>query len=647
MFDLFRSRDKAVRIVLGALLGLVGLSMVTYLIPTSGMDTTSAPDSTVIATVGKQQITSQEVGKAITSVTQSRQLPPQLLAIYVPQIVQQMISERAMAYEAGRLGMRVSSDETDNAVMDSLPPQLIKDGKVDAATLAQVLAQQGVSMADLKSDTARQLLVSRLRQIVAEGVVVTPAEIEASYHEKNDKTRIEYAVLSPARYDKEAEPTEAEIQAYYNANKASFQTPEKRSLGLIVIDPEKLKPIVPTDAQLRKDYNANLDQFRTPERVNARHILIKSDASNDAAMKVKAEGILKQIQAGGDFAKLAKEYSQDNAPGGSAEKGGELGWLVRGQTVPEFEKAAFSLQPGQTSGLVKTEYGYHIIQVEQHEQAHLESFEEAKPQLMRTFMEREQSDQLQTMADKAAAELRKDPMHPDKAAEAVGLTAIHADNVQAGDPLPEIGNAKEVTDALAPLHKGDVAGPIVLPGNKIVVVSVTDYQPARQATLEEAKADVRNRARQEKLQKILVAKANELLAKAKSLNGDLEKAGKEMGIEVKTSMDVNRQGAIEGVGTAGTLVDAFTKPEGTPFGPLSVGNSQEMVGKVIARIPANPADLPKQMQAIRNELKQQKAADRTTLFEEGLKRRLIEEGKLKINEAALSRLVQNYTSRTS
>ena len=134
MFDLFRSRDKAVRIVLTALLLLVGLSMVTYLIPGTGLDPTAAPDSTVLATIGKDQITSQEVSKVVQNMTQSRQLPRELLAIYVPQIVQQMISERAMAYEANRLGMQVSSDETDNAILDSLPPQLVKNGKVDAAS---------------------------------------------------------------------------------------------------------------------------------------------------------------------------------------------------------------------------------------------------------------------------------------------------------------------------------------------------------------------------------------------------------------------------------------------------------------------------------------------------------------------------------
>jgi peptidyl-prolyl cis-trans isomerase D len=642
MFDLFRSRDKAVRIVLTALLVLVGLSMVTYLIPGTGLDPTAAPDSTVLATIGKEQITSQEVGKVVQNMTQSRQLPHELLAIYVPQIVQQMISERAMAYEAGRLGMRVSSDETDNAILDTLPPELVKNGKVDAANLQVLLTQQGVTMADLKNDTARQLLVNRLRAIVGEGVVVSEREVEDDFHQKNDKTRIQYVLLTPAKYQAEAEPTDAEMKAYFDIRKASFQTPERRSLGIIVLDPAKLKTTLPSDVQLQKEYNANQDRYRTPERVEARHILIKSDASNDAVMKAKAEGVLKLVQSGGDFAKLAKENSQDT---GSAEKGGELGWLQKGQTVPEFEKSAFSLQPGQTSGLVKTEYGYHIIQVEKHEQAHLQPFDEVKGQLTAEFVKRGSAEELEKLADRAAAELRKDPLHPEKAAELVGTTVIRADNIQAGDPIPGVGAAKELTDAVAPLRKGEVAGPVALPDNHILVASVTDYQPAHQASLEEAKTDVRNKASQEKLQKILGEKAKELLAKAQAMGGDIEKAGKAMGVEVKTSPDVDRQGAFEGVGSATSVPDAFTKPDGTLFGPVLVSGGQ-VVGKVVARTPANLADLPKQIDTIRAELKQKKTTDRGTLFEEGLKKRLAVEGKLKINQDVLSRLVQSYTSRS-
>lgn len=655
MFQLFRSRDKAVRIVLGAFLGLVGLSMVTYLIPNMGNTTDTYSDTSVVASIGKQDITAQEVTRQIQNMTRNRQLPPELLSIYVPQIVQQMITDRAMAYEANRLGIRVSEDETDNAIMDSLPAEITKGGKVDSATLTALLQQQGLSMADLKEDTQRQLLINRLREIVGEGIVVSPREIADEYHRKNDKVRVDYVLVTPAKYQADATPTDAEMHAYYNAHKSSFQTPERKSLAVVVLDPNKMAATVPSDAELRKEYNSKLDTFRIPERVDARHILIKSDASNDAQMKAKAEGILKQLQAGGDFAKLAKENSQDP---GSAAMGGELGWLVRGQTVPEFEKAAFSLQPGQTSGLVKTTYGYHIIQVEKHEQAHLQPFEEVKGQLMADYMRRAQQETMQNDADKLTAELHKDPTHPDKVAEALGGTVIHADNLQAGDPIPGVGVVKDLTDALAPLRKGDMTPPVALPGNKVAVAIVTDYQAPHQASFEEVMTEVRNKAQAEKLQNILLDKSKELYSKVQADGGDLDKAAKEMGLEVKTSPDVTRTTVIDGIGQASVLPDGFTKPVGAVIGPFTVVGGRGLA-KIVAKTPANLADLPAQTASIRDELRQQKARDRGTLFEEGLKKRLQEEcplwnrvtfwsggcPALKIHQDVITRLVQSYNQR--
>ncbi len=351
---------------------------------------------------------------------------------------------------------------------------------------------------------------------------------------------------------------------------------------------------------------------------------------------------MKQIQSGGDFAKIAKDNSQDTT---SAVNGGELGWIVKGQTVPEFEKAAFSLQPGQTSGLVKTTYGYHIIQVEKHEQAHLSSFDEVKGQLTGEYMKQAQAEEMQNLADKAIAELHKDPLHPEKAADAVGAMLIRVDNYQAGEPIPGVGVSKEISEAIAPLRKGEMtAGPVVLVGEKVAIASVTDYQPARQATLDEVRADVRNKASQEKLEDILNKKAAELLAKAQAMGGDLAKAAKEMGIEVKTSMDVNRNAAIEDVGSASSLPDAFTKPVGSLFGPVTVTGGR-VVAKVAAQIPADAAELPKQAATIRDELRQAKSRDRSTMFEDGLKKRLQDQGKLKIHQDAISRLVQTYTTR--
>jgi peptidyl-prolyl cis-trans isomerase D len=646
MFDLFRSRDKVVRIMLGGLLGVVGLSMVTYLIPSSGTtgNDSSGNDTTVVANIGKETLTAQEVNKAVSNMTRSRQLPEELLSIYVPQIVQQMISERAMAYEASRLGMKVSSEEAENAILDTMPAEYVKNGKVDANILAALLQQQGVTLADMKTETARGLLVNRLRQIVGEGVVVSNTEITAEYHHRNDKIKVEYAVVAPEKYRAEAEPSEAEIKAWYDAHKAAFTVPEKRSLGIIVLDPAKISAgIQPSDADLHKEYTSEQDKFRQPERVMARHILIKSDASNDAAMKTKAEAILKMIQGGGDFAKIAKENSQDP---GSADKGGDVGWMVRGQMVPEFEKAAFALKPGETSGLVKTTYGYHIIQVSQHEAAHLQTFDEVKPQLIAEYSQRVANERMQKLADTATTELRKDPLHPEKAAEAVGTTVVRAENIQAGDPVPEVGVSKEFNDAIAPLRKGEVtAGPAVLPGGKVVLASVTDYQAPHPATYEEAKAEARNKAGQDKLQAVVASKASALAARAQALGGDLQKAGKEMGIEIKTSTDVDRQGAIEGVGQATSLEGAFSKPVGSLIGPVSISGNQ-VVAKVVSQTPADISGISAQLDTIRTELKQQKARDRAQLFEDGLRKRLEQEGKLKVHQDVVTRLVKSYTTRS-
>ena len=641
MFDLFRSREKSVRILLSVMLGLVALSMVTYLIPGSGGGIGgSTADKTLVAQVGKEEITSQEVSRAIQNMTRNRQLPPEMLSIYAPQIVQQLINERSMAFEADRIGLKVSPEEVDSAIVDTLPPQLIKDGKVDGATLAAMLQQQGMTLADLKTSTARQLLVNKLEQVVSQGVIVSPADVEAEFRHKNEKIKLQYALLTPAKFQKESEATDAEVQTYYEGHKADFKVPEKRSYAIVVLDPAKLAlSNMPTDAQIQAEYNSRRNEFMSPERVKVRHILLKSDASNDTVIKAKAEGLLKQLQGGADFATLAKANSEDP---GSKDNGGDVGWMVRGQMVPEFEKAGFSLPVGQLSGLVKTTYGYHILKVEAHEDAHLKTLDEVKGQLMVDYSKRAASQQLQALSDKVVAELRKDPSHPEKTAEATGTTLIHADNLQAGDPIPGIGPSKEFTDATAALRKGEVmAGPVVLQDGKALIGTVTDVQPAHPANLDEARAEAKTRATSDKLNRILNDKTNELLAKAQSMGGDLEKAAKAMGIEVKTSGDVDRQGAVEGVGTASSVPDAFTKPVGTLIGPATVSGGH-LVAKVVSKTPANMAELASQSDSIRGELRQQRARDRAQFFQEGLKERLKADGKLKIYQDVITRVVSAY-----
>ncbi len=640
MFDLFRSRDKAVRILLGVILGIVALSMVTYLIPGGMMNGGGSTDSNVVATIGDQTVTAADAQRMIQNMVRGRNLPPEILNMYAPQMINGLIAERALAYEAKRLGFQSNEAETAEAVRKQLPPQLFQDGKLVSRDLyASVLGQQGLTIEQFEAEAAQQVITNRLRDMIAAGVVISPLEVEQEYRKRNEKAKIDYVIIPAAKYSSEAQAPNNEVKAYFDKHRSEYQVPEKKSMVVLLIDPAVLQnEIQPTEADLQKLYQANIDSFRTPERVKVRHILLKSDASNDAQVKAKIDAIEKQLKSGGDFAEIAKKESQDP---GSAAKGGDLDWIVRGQTVKEFEAAAFSLPLHQISEPIKTTYGYHILEVTDKEQPRVKPFDEAKPELITKYRDRRINDLLQAAEDKAIADLRKDPLHPEKAAADSKAQLFNLASYAAGDPIPGVGVSKEVETAVAGLKKAEVSQPVVLQGNKIVIAEVTNVIPAHPAALEDVEGQVQTKLNADKLQAILTQKANELLAKAKSL-GDLKKAAKEMGLEVKTADEFTRSGAVEGVGSASTFADAFTKPVNSIIGPYAAQGSQ-VVAQVTGHVEPNMALFPTQRDAIREELKNTKARDREAMFTAGLRKRLEQEKKIQVHNDVIQRILASYS----
>ena len=641
MFDLFRSRDKAVRIMLGAILGVVALSMVTYLIPGGWMGGDTSTDSNVIASVGEYTVTAQEAQRMISNVMRGRNLPPEILTMYAPQMINNLISERAMAYEAKRMGFQVNDADTAETVRRSLPPQLFKDGKLISKDLySQVLGEQGLSIEEFESAAAQQVLVNRLRDFVAASVVVSPLEVEQEFRRRNEKTKLDYVLMPTAKYTAEAQVGDAEAKDFFEKHRADYQLPEKKNMAVLVIDPANLAAdITPNDTELQVLYRASIDKFQVPERVKVRHILIKSDASNDKEMKAKIDDIEKQLKAGGDFAEIAKKQSQDT---GSAVKGGDLDWITRGQTVKEFEAAAFSLPVKQISQPVKTTYGYHILEVMEKEQPRTIPFEEAKASLIGQIRNRRMNDLLQTAQDKAVAALRKDPAHPEKAAAESKAQLFNVAAYAPGDPIPGVGMEKDVDTALISLKKGQISQPVVLKGNKIVIADILDVTPARPAAFEDVQAQIRTKLNADKLQQVLNQKANELLAKAKSMGGDLKKAAKEMGLEVKSPDAFTRNGAIEGAGSATTFVDAFNKPANSLIGPYAAQGSV-VVAQIIDHTDANMAEFATQRDGIRDELRNLRAREREEIFSAGLRKRLEQEKKIKVHEDVVKRIIDSYT----
>ena len=644
MFDLFRSRDKLVRIFLGVLLVVVAASMLMYLVPNYNTGTTSS--DTVIAEVGNDAITLAETQRLIQSTIRGRQLPVEILPSYIPQMVDQLVTERAMVFEAERLGLQVSDADVADSIRQMVP-SLFPDGKfVGKEAYASMLAQQNMTIDQFETDLKRQVLLTRLRDIAMEGTIVTQPEIEAAFRKKNEKIKVEFVRLTADKYKAESQPTAQEMQDFYKANPARYTSPEKKNLTVLVADQAKLEAMAnPADADLQRMYSQNQEAFRTPERVKARHILLKTQgkpASEEAAIKAKGENLLKQIKGGADFAKLAKENSEDP---GSGANGGDLGdWITHGQMVPEFDKAIFSLKTGQTSDLVKTMYGYHIVQTLARQAGGVRTFAEVKSDLAVQWKKQRVNDLMQLASDKAPLALQKDPAHPEKVAAEYNMQIVRVDNYVAGTPVPELGPMADFDQAVSPLKKGEVSQAVSSP-TKVALAMVNDVIPAHPSSFEEVQNQIRDVMVTNRSNAAVQRHANELIEKTRAMGGDLEKAAKSMGLETKTSNEVDRAGNIEGIGMASYLSEGFTKPDGSILGPMSVPDGGTVVTKVISHSGASLSQLGAQRSVIRDEIKSQRARERNTLFETGVKDMLIKQGKIKIHQDVISRLIANY--RTS
>ena len=640
MFDLFRSRAKAVRYLLGAMLLLVALSMVVTLIPgfNSGMQT----DSQVVAEVGKQALTLQELQQNVQAQIQGRQFPTEMAPILVPQIANQMITEYAVAYQAERMGFQVTEADMATAIHNILPQLFNGDQFAGRDVYAAALAQQNMTIPQFESALRMQLQVGALVGLAQRGVVVTPKEVADQFHSLNDKAKIEFAAISAAKYRAEISIKPEELKAFYERNRSGYQLPEKRSLEILVVDQAKLaQALVLPDEELRKIYEQNKDSYRVAERVHIRHILLKTvDKPKDELPKLaaKADDLLKQLKQGGDFAELAKKNSEDTA---SAVKGGDLGWVVHGQTVKAFEEAAFALKPKEISKVVTTEYGLHILQVLEKEDAHLRPFEEVKAQLADERKKQLVFDRMQTLSDQARAALVKDPKSAEKVARELELQLVKADKIGATDPIPEIGASRELGDAVSSLRKGEVSPVVQVAPTKLAAAVVTDVFPARQAELAEVEGQIRERLTAEKLGQLLDQRANELVEKVKQSNGDLKKAAQSMGLDFKTPPEFTRQGAIEGLGSASSLQAAFSAPLGDILKPVTVGD-QRFVCKVVGRTAADESDMAAQRDSLLEQLKSQRAREHVELFEEGIRDQLVKQGKVKIHQDVINRLVSSY-----
>ncbi len=638
MFDLFRSQDKMKRIMLGAILGVVSLGMLLYLIPGQNIPSQGGQDE-VVAEVGGTKITAHDVYRRIQGTFRNTPLPPDVLEVYVPQLITAMISDQAVAYEAKRLGFKISDAELGRQIrsvqqFSNVPPDQYQ----------AMIEQMGYSVPEFESDFRKNEIEKQLTGIVEAGVIVTPQEAERAYRQTAEKIKLAYIVFPVDKYKSEVNVTPADLQNYYNVKKAAFLIPETRNVQAILIDQDKIAATIQIPAaQLQAFYDAHKDQYRTGERVKVRHILLSTTGKSPEdvqKIKAKAEDLLKQVKAGANFGELAKKNSDDP---GSKDNGGELGWITRGQTVKNFETAAFSLQPGQTSGLITTEYGFHIIQVEEKEAAGLQPFEKVRDQIAAELSKQQVNDKMQNLADQAHAQLVKDPQNGEQIANSLGLQFVKADDVRAGAAIAGVGVNKDLSDAISSLGKGQVTQVVQVTPARLAVAAVEAVNPPHTPPLSDVEAQVRASYINDKAAEMVQQKAKEAADALAKNGGDITALAKSLGLEVKTSDAFTRNGSVAATMGASYFGDAFNKPAGGIVGPINAGG-QTVVAKVVDKIEPDMNGFASQRDSIIASLKQKKAEERDSLFQDSILTKLTQEGKVKYNKDVVNEIIQRYRS---
>jgi peptidyl-prolyl cis-trans isomerase D len=595
MIRLLQQNNRITKIIFAVIIGLAVVTMVITLVPGIFDNAGATGDANVFATVhqpgffgrfaGGAPIRQTEVNQLAARQLQQQRLPEFLLPYMAQRAGQILVQREILKQQADRMHLQVSDEDLRRELQTGPFAQyLFPNGTYigDDNYMNFVQSAFQTSRGDFETQVKSDMELNRLQALITGGATVSDNAVRDVYRVQGTKVKFDYAVISGDELRKSINPGDDQLQAFFKQNMARYATaiPETRKIQYIAFDASNLpggKPQV-TDAELQAYYNQHLAQFQVKEQVKVRHILIAvppgADAKADAAAKAKAEDLLKQIKSGGDFADLASKNSDDP---GSKVQGGELGWLDRGKTVPEFDKAAFSLAPGQTSDLIKTQFGYHILQVEEKKPAHTRSLAEVKPEILPILEQQKSGAAEQTFAAQLASDAKKNGM--DKAAAAKGLHVITTDYVAKDGVISGLADGSQLlTQAFAIARGADPAS--VSTGDGFAVFQVADVKAAHAPDFADYRSHILDDFREQQVPQLLNTQLTKLDDRAKVLN-DLRKAAAEMNIPVKTSDLVGKDGQVPDLGSmSGPGSVAFSLAKGAISGPINVGR----VGVVLSDI---------------------------------------------------------------
>jgi peptidyl-prolyl cis-trans isomerase D len=633
MIRFLQTDNRIVKAIFVVIIAALSVGMVLYLIPGLSSSSATAPDTyAVVYPHWYSKILSS--GDTITETkvqqvaeNELRMRGPQyannamLVQFFEQQVGTQLVQQAVLLEEAHKLGITANDDDVRQYLRTGPTGQaLYPDGKFIGEEQYRQLVDDRLheSVTEFEDQVKDDITIRRLQALITSGVVISDQEVRDTYRKQNIKIKFDYAVISADDVGKSINPSDAVLEAFFKANAARYAqaVPEERTIAYFAFTQSQIPGGVPqpTQQQIQQYYNDHAADYEVPKQARSRHILIAvpqgADAQADAAAKAKAEMIAKQLQAGGNWDELAKKYSDDP---GSKGQGGELGFAQPGKMVPEFDKAIFTQKIGDIA-IIRTSFGYHVVQVEERQDEHTQPLSEVQASIVASLTREASAVAQQRFATELTSEAVKNGMQ--KTAEAHHLDFVTTPPVAKQGVIAALPDSASLLAKAFTVKQGDP--PQSAPtGEGFAVFQVTAIAPAHAPAFADWKTHVLDDYRDEQLPILLNQKTKDLADKAKAAN-DLAKAAKEVGATVKTSDLVGNSGQVPDFGEVGQVApQLFDMNVGAISGPINTERTGVVV-KIDDKQEPSADDIAKNFDETRDQLLEERRNEAFSVFLSGV-----------------------------